>query len=178
MRGDSHRIEGDFAQALANYRKAASLHMEQGNWSAYQTLQSQIQDLAPKVQAQQAEASRAVRVPIKHRLGGTPVIEVIFNGSVRFDMILDTGAAITCLTQQMAHLLNVIPTGTKHFCVADGRIVEQPVGFVNAIAVGSAKSGELQVSIARNMTEGLLGQNYLWRYDIRILQTEIELYKR
>lgn len=178
-RGDSLRVEGDFAQALANYRKAASLCIEQGNWSAHRTLQSQIQDLEPKVQAQQAEASRVVRVPIKHRLGGTPIIEVTFNGSVRFDMILDTGAAITCLTQQMAHLLNVIPTGTRHFRVADGRVVEKPVGCVNSIAVGSAKSGELQVSIAPpDMPEGLLGQNYLWRYDIRILQADVELYQR
>ncbi|MGF1521963.1 MAG: tetratricopeptide repeat protein [Leptolyngbyaceae cyanobacterium] len=178
IRGDSYRIEGDFAQALANYRKAASLFMEQGNWSAHRTLQRQIRDLEPKVQAQQAEASRIVRVPIKHRWGGTPVIEVIFNGSVRFDMILDTGAAITCLPQQMAHLLNIVPTGTKHFRVADGRVVEKPVGFVNSITVGTAKSNNLQVSIAPNGADGLLGQNYLWRYDVRILQTDVELYRR
>lgn len=177
-RGNIHETRNDLIEALANYRQAASLCVNQGNWSVHRALQSQIQALESQIQAQQAEENRTVRVPIKHLSGGTPVIEVVFNGNVSFDMVLDTGAAITCLTHQMGHLLNVSPTGKKRFGMADGRIVEESVGFVNSIAVGSAQSNDLQVAIARNAREGLLGQNYLWRYDVRILRTEIELYRR
>ena len=41
------------------------------------------------------------RVPIKRRLASTPVIDVTFNGK-KFEMILDTGASSTLITQRIA----------------------------------------------------------------------------
>ncbi len=93
-------------------------------------------------------------------------------------MLLDTGAGMVCLTGKIARLLNVIPMGTKHFSVADGRVIEKPVGYVKSLALEQARVENLEVSIEDNLDEGLIGQNYLWRYDVRILQTEVELYLR
>ena len=64
------------------------------------------------------------------------------------------------------------------FSVADGRIIKKPVGYVRSLALEGAKVQNLQVSIEENLSERLLGQNYLRRYDVRILQTEVELYLR
>ncbi|MHC5830812.1 MAG: retroviral-like aspartic protease family protein, partial [Nostoc sp.] len=40
--------------------------------------------------------------PIKRRIGGTPIVEVTFNGQQKFEMIVDTGASGTVITQEMA----------------------------------------------------------------------------
>lgn len=177
-RGNIYEEMGDLEEALANYRQAAALYLDQGNWSEHQKLQQCIQTLQPQIQAQKDEAARTIRIPIKYLSGGTPVIEVLFNGSCTFDMVLDTGASMTCLTQPMARLLNVVPTDTKQFQMADNRVVEAPVGFVNSVAVDRAQVNNLEVAILTTATHGLLGQNYLWRYDVRILRTEVELYLR
>ncbi|NEQ54675.1 MAG: hypothetical protein F6K11_31865 [Leptolyngbya sp. SIO3F4] len=163
------------ADALNDYRQAAVLHLNQGNSDAYQELQYDIQSLETQLQEQQAEEKRIIRIPIKNWIGGTPTVEVIFNGCNRFDMTLDTGAAITGLTQTMGNLLNVIPTKTGHFQVADGRIVEKPIGRVQSIALDQAKIENLSVAISPTGNIGLLGQNFLCRFDIRILRDEIEL---
>lgn len=172
---------GNLEEALANYHRAASLSLDRGNWSLHRELQHHIKTLQPQIQSQKEEVKRIIRVPIKYLSGGgrgTPVVEVLFNGCCPFDMILDTGAETTCINQQMASLLNVVPTGTGRFELADGSIVEEPVGFVKSVAIGQAKVDNLRVAIAPKISEGLLGQNYLWRFDVRILRTEVELYWR
>ena len=62
--------------------------------------------------------------------------------------------------------------------MADGWIAENSVGFVRSAAVAQARVDNLEVAITPTASEGLLGQNYLWRYDIRILRTEVELLLR
>lgn len=178
FRGQACETTDDLEDALSNYQQAASLHLNQGNWSAHQDLQYQIQALETKLQRQKDAAERVIRVPIQQLSGGTPVIEVLFNGCVPFNMVLDTGAGMTCLTQEMARLLNIIPTGTKRFRMADGWITEDPVGIVRSVSVDRAQVENLEVAISPHAPEGLLGQNYLWRYDIRILQSEVELHLR
>lgn len=177
-RGDVCEATDDLEEALANYRQAATLFFDRGAWNDYESLQRLIKTLESKLQIQKEKASRIIHIPIKEFRGGTPVIEVVFNGHCPCDMILDTGAGITSLTQEMAHLLNIVPTGTKYFQVADGRIVEKSVGFVRSIAIGQAKIDNLEVAISPTAAHGLLGQNYLWRYDVRILRTEVELHLR
>ncbi|MEM9485659.1 MAG: tetratricopeptide repeat protein [Cyanobacteria bacterium P01_F01_bin.116] len=175
-RGYSNEILGQLSEALNDYRQAAILHLNQGNSAAYQELQYDIQSLEIQLQTQQAEENRIIRVPIKNWIGGTPTVEVMFNGCVRFDMTLDTGAVMTGLTQTMGTLLNVIPTRTGQFQVADGRIVENPIGRVQSIALDQAKVKNLSVSISPTGNMGLLGQNFLCRFDMRILRDEIELH--
>ncbi|MEM9163080.1 MAG: tetratricopeptide repeat protein, partial [Cyanobacteria bacterium P01_F01_bin.4] len=177
-RGGVYEAMGNLEEALADYRQAATLYLDQGDWFAHRSLQRQIENLQPDLQAQKDEATRIIRVPIKYLVGNTPIIEMIFNGSCAFDMVLDTGASITQITQTMANLLNVIPTGTKRFRVADGWLVENPVGFVRSAAIDRAQVDNLEVAICSTSSEGLLGQNFLWRYDVRILRTEVELYIR
>lgn len=177
-RGVVYEAMEDLEEAVANYRQAAKLYLDQGNWTDHQALQHQIQSLLPKIAAKKEEANRIIRVPIKQFLGGSPVVEVLFNGCYSFDMVLDTGAGITCLTEAMARSLNVISIGTKRFRMADGWLVENPVGYVRSIALDRAQVDNLEVAIFSTAAEGLLGQNYLWRYDVRILRAEVELYLR
>lgn len=169
----------DTKDALSNYRKAASLYLERGNWLAHQTLQPKIQALSAQLKSDAEEASRVIHIPIKFLRGGAPVVDVTFNGNVAFEMVFATGTGVTLLTTQMANLLNVIPTGTRHFRMLDDRVIPVPAGQVSSVSLGQAKADALEVCIApAEYREGVIGQNFLWRYDVRISRTEIELHPR
>lgn len=111
--------------------------------------------------AQQREED-VVSVPIKRKMGGTPVIEVTFNGGQAFEMIVDTGASGTVITQNMANLLGVIPVGKAKANTASSKSVVFPIGYVSSMQVGGVKVNRTAVAIAGNELEtGLLGHDFL-----------------
>jgi predicted aspartyl protease len=115
---------------------------------------------------------------IKRRAGGTPVIDVVFNGNKTFEMIVDTGASGTLITQRMAQVLGVRPLRTIKAGIADGSIVEFPIGRVQSIGVGGAQIRNVEVAIARQMEIGLLGHDFFGNYDIKIKRDVVEFYPR
>lgn len=118
------------------------------------------------------------RIPIKRRLGKTPVIEVMFNGNRTFEMILDTGATGTVITQGMASDLKLKTTGTMRAEIADGSQVQFSTGQVNSIAVGGAVVKNVEVAIAPKAGIGLLGHDFFDSYDVRILEKVVEFHRR
>ncbi|MCC5619616.1 retroviral-like aspartic protease family protein [Nostoc sp. CHAB 5836] len=121
---------------------------------------------------------RVFRVPIKRRLGGTPVVDVTFNDKKTFEMIVDTGASETILTLSMANTLQLQTIGTMQAQIADGSQVEFPTTKVQSIAVAGITANNLQVAIAPKASIGLLGHDFFGNYDIKILEREIEFHHR
>lgn len=114
-------------------------------------------------------------VPIKRRAGGTPIIEVTFNGNQRFDMILDTGASGTVITQEMAFALGVVPVGKAKANTASSKAVVFPIGYVDSIEVGGVIVHQTAVAIAGSDLEtGLLGHDFFGEYDITIKRDVVE----
>lgn len=124
---------------------------------------------------QTAIQSQVFTTKIKRRYGGTPVIDVTFNGVQQFEMLLDTGATQTTITAAMATQLGLTPTATQTVQVASGEMVMLPVGRVTSIQVGGAMINDAKVLIA---PLPLLGQNFFSRYDITIKQHVIEFHVR
>lgn len=118
------------------------------------------------------------QVPIKRRLGRTPVIEVKFNDKKSFEMIVDTGAHGTLITQNMASTLQLETTGSMVAQIADGTRVRFPTGKVNSIEVGGVVANNLEVAIASNGKIGLLGHDFFGNYDIKIREKVIEFHTR
>ncbi|MDJ0618210.1 MAG: retropepsin-like aspartic protease [Calothrix sp. MO_192.B10] len=113
--------------------------------------------------------------PITRRIGGTPIIQVTFNGNRQFEMILDTGASGTVITQKMAKALGVIPVGTAKANTASAKGVEFPIGYVNSIEIGGARVNRVAVAIAGSELEtGLLGHDFFGNYDITIKRNSVE----
>jgi predicted aspartyl protease len=114
-------------------------------------------------------------VPIKRRAGGTPVIEVTFNGKQKFEMIVDTGASGTVITQKMALALPVLAVGKAKANTASSKSVEFPIGYVNSIEVGGVEVNRVAVAIAgAELETGLLGHDFFGNYDITIKQNVVE----
>jgi len=121
---------------------------------------------------------RVFRVPIKRRFGGTPVIDVTFNDKKTFEMIVDTGASATLITQNMASTLQLETTGIIQAQIADGRQVQFSTTKVKSITVGGVVASNLQVAIAPQAGIGLLGYDFFGSYDIKILEKEVEFHHR
>ncbi len=113
--------------------------------------------------------------PIKRRIGGTPIIDVTFNGNQQFEMILDTGASGTVITQDMANAMGVVPVGKAKANTASAKAVEFPIGYVNSIEVGGVAVKKVAVAIAGSELEtGLLGHDFFGDYDITIKRDVVE----
>jgi len=121
---------------------------------------------------------KVFQAKIKRRAAGTPVIDVVFNGDKTFEMIVDTGASGTLITQRMATALGVRPVGIGRAGIADGSVVEFPIGVVRSIRVGGAAIQNVQVAIAKQMQIGLLGHDFFGNYDVKIKKDVVEFYVR
>lgn len=113
--------------------------------------------------------------PIKRRAGGTPIVEVTFNGQQNFEMIVDTGASGTVITQEMANALGIVPVGRAKANTASSRSVEFPVGYVDSMALGGVKVNRVPVAIAgAELETGLLGHDFFGNYDVTIKRDVVE----
>lgn len=114
---------------------------------------------------------------IKRREFGVPVIDVQFNNQHTFEMLVDTGASLTILTEKMAQTLQIQPQGTMLLYTANNSITV-PTSTVSSIAAAGIRNKNLNVAIAPSLDIGLLGQNFFGHYDITIKQDAIEFKAR
>lgn len=117
-------------------------------------------------------------IPILRRQGGTPVIEVIFNGSQRFAMILDTGASHTLITRQMANQLGVEIIGQTQAATASNSNVVFDIGQVATIEAANIRRTNVRVSIGDSVEIGLLGQDFYRDHDIILKAQTVEFRRR
>ncbi|MDJ1173242.1 retropepsin-like aspartic protease family protein [Roseofilum capinflatum] len=121
----------------------------------------------------------AIQVPIKRREAGTPVIDVVFNQTRTFEMIVDTGATGVVITQNMAQSLDLPLIGSAKMDTASAKGITVPIGLVESIAVKGVVVQNLPVIIAGSQLEiGLLGHDFFGDYDLVIRQNQIEFQPR
>lgn len=122
---------------------------------------------------------RVFQIPVKRRAGKTPVIEVTFNGGQVFEMIVDTGASGTVITEDMAQSLGVEPEGEVIADTAGGKGIKFSTTTVQSITVGGAVAKNIRVAIGSPDLElGLLGQDFFGNYDVWIKQNVVEFHRR
>lgn len=141
---------------------------------------SQAVDVEVQGQPVPSQNQLVFQAAIKRRVGGTPVIEVTFNRTQKFEMIVDTGASGTVLTQQTANALGLVAVATAKANTASAKAVEFPIGYVDSIAVGGAMVRDLPVAIAPAsvLETGLLGHDFFGNYDVTIKRDVVEFRPR
>ncbi len=122
--------------------------------------------------------SRTFKVKIKRRLGGIPIIDVTFNKQKTYQMLVDTGASSTVLTLPMAQELGLQPEGYVLVETPSNKAIPFPVTTVNSIKVGTAELKTTQVTVSPTLTMGLLGQDFLGKYDLTIRKDTIQFQRR
>lgn len=130
---------------------------------------------APKSSPQFLVKQGLFQAVIKRRAGGTPVIDVVLNGQQTFEMIVDTGASGTVITQKMARVLGIVPIAKAKFDTASAVGVEMPIGRLTSVNVNGAVMKNLMVPIAGpDLDIGLLGHDFFGDYDITIKRDVVE----
>lgn len=117
---------------------------------------------------------------IKRRAGGTPVIDVTFNGTQQIEMIVDTGASGTMITQQTAAVLGVVAVAKAKANTASAKAVEFSIGYVSSIEAGGMIIKDVPVAIAPSpeVAIGLLGHDFFGNYDVTIKRDVVEFHPR
>lgn len=133
---------------------------------------------APLQKAGKRSPDGVIRVPIKRRIASTPVIEVMLNGAYPVDMIVDTGASASLITQAIAQQLNIKPIRTLQAGIANGSVVQFPVARIQSMSVSGLTVNNVEVAIADQMDVGLLGHDFFGKYDIKIKRDVVEFYPR
>ena len=124
-----------------------------------------------------AAKSGVYQAKIKRREANIPVIEVTFNGTQKFDMMVDSGASGTVITPAMAKALGVIPQGTVQAKTPNGEATF-PVGRVTSIQAAGLAVKNVVVMISPSLDIGLLGHDFFGDKDVTIKQDVIEFRSR
>lgn len=166
--------------AMEDYRQAASLWLDQGNWRAQRVAADRAEAIRQELDGEKARANaeRLIRVPIKAMRSGFPVVEVRFNDRQSFDMLLQLDVPRTIITGSMASTLAIKGTPGGFLRIPGEDMIPISNGWVRSIGVQSAVVMNVHVAIAATFIAGILGQDFLANYDVRILTNEVELYRR
>lgn len=113
-------------------------------------------------------------IPIKHE-NEVPIVEVILNGKVTRTMVLDSGASMVCLTDELAKQLNMIPGDkdpTIHFQMADGKVVEARQMTLKSVKVGPFTVSDVECAVlppnlvaAEPLLGGTFLNNFIFKLD-------------
>jgi predicted aspartyl protease len=124
-----------------------------------------------------ATKSGVFQAKIKRREANIPVIEVTFNGTQKFDMMLDSGASSTLITPAMAKALGVVPQGTMKAETPNGEATFV-LGRLTSIQAGGLAVKNVVVAISPSLKIGLLGHDFFGDKDVTIKQDVIEFRSR
>jgi predicted aspartyl protease len=116
---------------------------------------------------------RTFQARIKYRSSRIPVIDVVFNGKQTYEMMVDTGASGTMITQEMADKLGVKAEDSVAIMTPAGRS-SADIGYVNSITVGSSTVYKVPVTIG---PVNLLGHDFFGDCDISIRKDVVEFEK-
>lgn len=179
LQGDIQKKLGAVEEAIANYQRAATLWLDQGNWQKHQQVVEQVRSLRDpsggKSQSLSGEKSQrqAWVVPIHIFERGLPVVEVLLDGLVRFEMVIDRNATHSVVTRAMANRLNLKPVSYRYVYLADGTPIELPIGCLRSVVVGTLVVSDVYVAIAPDDATPVLGKDCFSAYSIRISGNEI-----
>jgi clan AA aspartic protease (TIGR02281 family) len=120
-------------------------------------------------------SNREVQVPIIPVGGGNFLIETVLNGRVKARLMLDTGASLITLTEEIGDKLGISPYSNSAelpFNTAGGEDW-MPLVVLEMVAVGSAETQLVEASINSHIKgiDGLLGMSFLGDFRLEIDRT-------
>ncbi len=115
-------------------------------------------------------STRSFQVPIKFRRLRIPVIDVRFNGSRQFEMMVDTGASGTMITAEMAAELGIKEAGQAAIMTPAGP-ASTGYGFMGEISAGGKSIYNTPVTIG---PVGLLGHDFFGDCEVSFRRDVIE----
>lgn len=116
-----------------------------------------------------------------NRYGPTILVEAVLNGLVKVNFIVDTGASVVVISNDIADKLKISSEAGEPFDVvlADGSKVKAKPVILKSIKVGDAQLNNVQAAIIEKKgiseEDGLLGMSFLKNFLVRINTKENKL---
>lgn len=176
LRADMQKKMGAVEGAIADYQRAATLWLSEGNWKKHQTVIENVRSLRNRSVTKGSPQSATV--PIKSYKNHLPVVEVLFDGIATFDMVIDRNATHSIVTQQMANRLNLESVSYRYVYLADGTPMELSIGQLRSVGVGGTIITDVYVAIAPDTATAVLGKDCFSVYSVRISGNEITFLHR
>ncbi len=117
--------------------------------------------------------SNSYAIPVKPHGEGHFIVEVQINGSVKANLMVDTGATMVILSERLGEQLgikNKKDFPSMSFNTAGGK-VESPLFVLESLKVGEAEVFGLEASTNPNFkgaVDGLLGMSFLGEFKVEI----------
>ena len=103
--------------------------------------------------------------------GASVIVPVTFNGALRGNLALDTGATITVVSRRIANSLVMKALGAGKIGTVGG-VITAPLARLQSLKVGDAEVHDLVVSIHDFSTDpriqGLLGLDFLKHFHVAL----------
>jgi tetratricopeptide (TPR) repeat protein len=161
--------------AIADYQQAATLWLNQGNWQKHQQVVETVRSLRKN---STPKSNSSATVPIKSFNNHLPVVEVLFDGMVTFDMVIDRNATHSIVTQQMANRLKLDTVSYRYVYLADGTPMELSIGRLRSVVIGATIITDVYVAIAPDNATAVLGKDCFSAYSLRISGNEMTFVRR
>ncbi len=165
--------------------------VHQGSPSApISSVQTSPSPVGPREQAEAVAADAATETPADitvpvFRVGHSLVVQARLNGSRDAKLIVDTGANITILSNQVARDAGILPSSYLSPVTLNtaGGPVRADVARLDALAVGAAEVAKVPVAIhdlpdAPTGVDGLLGLTFLDKFLVTLDTQKGELHLR
>ncbi|EDX85231.1 tetratricopeptide repeat domain protein [Synechococcus sp. PCC 7335] len=125
--------------------------------------------------------SKGIIVPIKSFDRHLPVVEAMFDGIAKFDMVIDRNAPNSIITQRIAKQLGLKEVSYQYVYLADGTPMELSIARLRSVVIGSLIVTDVEVAIlpkggsanAPDNATVVLGKNCFTGYSVRISGNEI-----
>ena len=178
LRADVQKSMGSDEGAIADYQQAATLWLNQGHWQKHQQVVDAVRRLRRQVTTVKAGSASGSTVPIKSYIRQLPVVEVLFDGIAKFDVVIDRNAPNSIITQRMASQLNLNSVSYRYVYLADGTPMELSIAQLRSVGVGEIVVTDVYVAIAPDNATVVLGKDCFSAYSIRISGNEITFMRR
>jgi hypothetical protein len=114
------------------------------------------------------------RIPMEE-ISGVPIVSVSVNGTGPYPFVLDTGANVTMIKQQLLHRLNIVAAGSVTIAGSLGDRPQQREETASLAIAGQVIEHleintleEGQLGALESHVEGILGENFLKYFDLLI----------
>ena len=137
-------------------------------------VQTEIAEVEKKVESVRRGTILEVPITVEDRVGPQIFVEVTLVGkeaSADITMLLDTGAAMTCILPDVADELGLANVGHVGVAMADRRGSVYPVVLLQEIAIQGMAVRRMYVFVAEcgmSSAQGLLGADFLRHFEFKI----------
>ena len=146
--------------SVGNGRFLLVSNLANGNKAAFSGGCTASNGMPPALQRPPMQPSSTWTVPIQ-RQGKAIILNGTLNDAVPVRWMLDTGASLSTIPQEMADRLRARVVDARNFQLADGRVITANVVVIAKVSVGGVSASNVRAAVSGYGTDPLLGKNFL-----------------